>query len=210
MKSQTHISRINPYLEELEKTGFTTKPVALGNCTDVMPEFGRWQDVQRLFGIKRGLLYWLVEEGTVKSVSLRRKGNQKGCRLFYLQSLSEYLHRLMDEQSVSNLENSESNSPTITTNNAKQRTSPGGKSRNLSGQVLQTQASDIAPKQSQANESGFLNEKQLLARLSISRRTLGNWKAQGILPFIKIGRRCLYDWTSVREMMLRRQRASQL
>ena len=28
----------------------------------VLPEFGRWQDVQRLFGIKRGTLYNLIAE----------------------------------------------------------------------------------------------------------------------------------------------------
>jgi len=46
-------------------------------------------------------------------------------------------------------------------------------------------------------EPGFIDEKQLLVRLPVSRRTLGNWKAKGMLPFIKIGRRCLYDWASV-------------
>jgi hypothetical protein len=60
-----------------------------------------------------------------------------------------------------------------------------------------------------ASDSGFINEKQLLARLPISRRTLGNWKAKGILPFIKIGRRCLYDWPSVQNALLRRQRGGQ-
>lgn len=55
-------------------------------------------------------------------------------------------------------------------------------------------------------ERPFLDEKQLLAKLPISRRTLGNWKATGILPYIKIGRRCLYDWASVQGALLRRQR----
>jgi len=52
----------------------------------------------------------------------------------------------------------------------------------------------------------FMDEKQLLAKLPISRRTLGNWKAKGVLPYIKIGRRCLYDWASVHGALLRRQR----
>jgi hypothetical protein len=55
-------------------------------------------------------------------------------------------------------------------------------------------------------ETGFIDEKTLLARLPVSRRTLGNWKAKGILPYIKIGRRCLYDWASVQGALLRRQR----
>ena len=59
------------------------------------------------------------------------------------------------------------------------------------------------------SEPGFIDEKQLLARLPVSRRTLGNWKAKGMLPFIKIGRRCLYDWASVHGALLRRQRGGQ-
>jgi hypothetical protein len=55
----------------------------------------------------------------------------------------------------------------------------------------------------------FMDEKQLLAKLPISRRTLGNWKATGVLPYIKIGRRCLYDWASVHGALLRRQRGGQ-
>ena len=65
------------------------------------------------------------------------------------------------------------------------------------------------PNQTASAETGFIDEKQLLARLPISRRTLGNWKAKGILPYIKIGRRCLYDWASVQGALLRRQRGGQ-
>ena len=60
-----------------------------------------------------------------------------------------------------------------------------------------------------AGEAGFIDEKRLLARLPISRRTLGNWKAKGIIPHIKIGRRCLYDWASVQGALLRRQKGGQ-
>jgi len=58
-------------------------------------------------------------------------------------------------------------------------------------------------------ESAFMDEKQLLAKLPISRRTLGNWKTTGVIPYIKIGRRCLYDWASVHGALLRRQRGGQ-
>jgi hypothetical protein len=34
---------------------------------------------------------------------------------------------------------------------------------------------------------GFIDEKRLLARLPVNRRTLANWKAKCVLPFIKIG-----------------------
>ena len=65
------------------------------------------------------------------------------------------------------------------------------------------------PNQTASGEAGFIDEKQLLAKLPISRRTLGNWKAKGLLPYIKIGRRCLYDWASVQGALLRRQRGGQ-
>ena len=73
MKPQTRINRIDSYLEEMNNKGFTTQPIKIGNCNDVMPEFGRFQDVQRLFGLKRGTIYNLIEEGHIKSVSLRRQ-----------------------------------------------------------------------------------------------------------------------------------------
>jgi len=57
---------------------------------------------------------------------------------------------------------------------------------------------------------GFINERSLLARLPISRRTLENSKSAGILPYIKIGRRCQYYWPSVQASLLRRQRGGRL
>jgi len=68
---------------------------------------------------------------------------------------------------------------------------------------------DGEPNQTASGETGFIDEKQLLTKLPISRGTLGNWKAKGLLPYIKIGRRCLYDWASVQGALLRRQRGGQ-
>jgi len=65
------------------------------------------------------------------------------------------------------------------------------------------------PQPTASSETGFIDEKRLLSRLPVSRRTLGNWKAKGFLPYIKIGRRCLYDWASVHDALLRRQRGGQ-
>ncbi len=81
--------------------GLTTAPVEAGSVNGVMPEFGRWQDVQRLFGIKRGTLYNLVAAGMVKSVSLRRKGMKQGCRLFYLPGISAMLKEMLECQGAS-------------------------------------------------------------------------------------------------------------
>ena len=79
----------------------TTEPINAEtkvSSAQSIPEFGRWQDVQRLFGIKRGTLYNLLAEGKVKSISMRRKGNKHGIRLFYLPGISEYLHSMLQHQ----------------------------------------------------------------------------------------------------------------
>jgi predicted DNA-binding transcriptional regulator AlpA len=56
-------------------------------------------------------------------------------------------------------------------------------------------------------EAGFIDEKQLLARLPISRRTLFNWRMTGKIPCVRLGgRRILFHWPSVEAALLRHQR----
>ncbi len=55
----------------------------------------------------------------------------------------------------------------------------------------------------------FHSEKQILALVPVSRRTFGSWKARGLIPYIKLGRRCLYDWESVRRALLRFEKGGQ-
>jgi len=57
--------------------------------------------------------------------------------------------------------------------------------------------------------AGFINEKQLLARIPVSRRTLFNWRASGKIPHVKIGRRNLFHWPSVEAALLRQQRGAE-
>jgi hypothetical protein len=52
----------------------------------------------------------------------------------------------------------------------------------------------------------FLDEKEMLRRLPISRRTLFNWRASGKIPHLKIGRRNLFHWPSIEAALLRQQR----
>lgn len=51
----------------------------------------------------------------------------------------------------------------------------------------------------------FLNEKELLALVPISRRTAFTWIQNGKLPCVKIGRRKLFHWPSVEAALLRQQ-----
>jgi len=57
-------------------------------------------------------------------------------------------------------------------------------------------------------EAGFISESQLLERIPISRRSLGNWKKRQLIPFIRLPgtRRVLYSWPSVSDALRRMER----
>ena len=70
----------------------TIEPVGVGNTNQTLPEFGRVNDVQKLFGVKRGILYRWIGEGKVKSVLIREPGNIQGVRLIHLASVRDYIN----------------------------------------------------------------------------------------------------------------------
>jgi predicted DNA-binding transcriptional regulator AlpA len=59
------------------------------------------------------------------------------------------------------------------------------------------------------NEAAFIDEKQLLTRLPVSRRTIHNWRTAGKIPSIKIGRRVLFCWENVSAALRRLERGSE-
>jgi predicted site-specific integrase-resolvase len=62
-----------------------------------------------------------------------------------------------------------------------------------------------------SGEAGFIDEKELLKRLPISRRTLFSWRASGKIPFVHLGgRRILFHWASVEKALLRQQRGGEI
>ncbi len=52
-------------------------------------------------GLTRAVLHRLCSEGRVRSVSLRERGKQRGCRLVNLASLLSYVRGLDAEQNAS-------------------------------------------------------------------------------------------------------------
>ena len=70
----------------------TIEPVKAANTNQTLPEFGRVNDVQRIFGVKRGILYRWIGEGKVKSVLIREPGNIQGVRLIHLASVRDYIN----------------------------------------------------------------------------------------------------------------------
>jgi hypothetical protein len=76
----------------------TTAPVQAGDFTGAAQEFGRWQDVQRQYGIKRGSLYGLLALGKVKGCLLRVRGQKSGIRLIDMASVRDYIRQCQAEQ----------------------------------------------------------------------------------------------------------------
>jgi predicted DNA-binding transcriptional regulator AlpA len=71
-------------------------------------------------------------------------------------------------------------------------------------------ASTDASGNGESGESNFIDQKQLLAKLPISRRTLFNWRTSGKIPCVRLGgRRILFHWPSVEAALLRHQRGGQ-
>lgn len=78
----------------------TTTRVEPGDFTGIAPEFGRWQDVQRQYGIKRGSLYGLLALGKVKGCLLRVRGQKSGIRLIDMASVRNYIHQCQKQEAA--------------------------------------------------------------------------------------------------------------
>jgi Helix-turn-helix domain len=57
--------------------------------------------------------------------------------------------------------------------------------------------------ESEQELKAFIDEKELLRRLPVSRRTIHNWRRQGKIPSIVIGRRVLFCWENVADALRR-------
>jgi hypothetical protein len=67
-------------------------PVAASPANDA--EFVDCPGLQARFGIKRSLAYALLADGAIRGVSLRRRGQIRGKRLFDVASVRAYLASL--------------------------------------------------------------------------------------------------------------------
>lgn len=61
------------------------------------PEWLRIPQAIETFGIGRTKLYQLINSGSIKSVSIREKGQIKGTRLINFDSLNDFLNQLADQ-----------------------------------------------------------------------------------------------------------------
>lgn len=71
---------------------FTMEPVKLAEPATGKPEFGRTRDVEANYGLKRGTLYNLHEDGKIRGYLLRVRGQKSGIRLWDLASIERFIH----------------------------------------------------------------------------------------------------------------------
>jgi hypothetical protein len=71
---------------------YTINPVEPNPKVPFTPEFCRMSDLRILFGLSRAMGYVLVNEGKIRSVSLRRPGHLTGVRLVDVASVREFLN----------------------------------------------------------------------------------------------------------------------
>jgi hypothetical protein len=81
-----------------QQTKFTTAPVSAtpAHVAREDPEFLDARGVEARFSIRRSLLYELHKDGHIESVSLRRRGQSRGKRLFAVDSLRKFLASRME------------------------------------------------------------------------------------------------------------------
>ena len=76
------------------ETAKTIAPVQASPVNDA--EFVDAAGLQARFAIKRSLAYALLADGAIRGVSLRRRNQTRGKRLFRVDSVREYLNRQME------------------------------------------------------------------------------------------------------------------
>jgi len=76
----------------------TTAPLneATARASHVDPEFVDCKGLEAGWGIKRSLAYSLLSDGKIKGVSLRRRNQVRGKRLFAVDSVRAFLREQME------------------------------------------------------------------------------------------------------------------
>jgi hypothetical protein len=86
---------------------YTINPIEPADPSQLYPEFCRMGDLRKLFGITRSMGYLLMNEGKIRTVSLRRPGQKFSVRLVHLASVRAYLNGLLEKQSTTKDESEE-------------------------------------------------------------------------------------------------------
>jgi len=80
------------------KVAVKKKPRAPAAVTvSLHTEFTDFHGLLELFGIRRSTAYHLVDEGAIKSLSLKGDGEKRGKRLFDVASVREFLRSKLEQ-----------------------------------------------------------------------------------------------------------------
>ena len=60
-------------------------------------EYGRFDELERRFGIRRSTAYELINAGKIKSVAVKKKGTRSGIRLIDFGSVRDFLRGNMEQ-----------------------------------------------------------------------------------------------------------------
>ena len=75
----------------------TSAPVSVAQASATQDaEFLDAEGLRARFGIKRSLAYVLLADGAIRGVSLRRRGQLRGKRLFSVDSVRAFLRKQME------------------------------------------------------------------------------------------------------------------
>lgn len=88
------------FLRHPTQPEYTTAPVRPCNTSEIAIEFCRVNDAQRIWGLKRGLIYRKINDGTIRSVTLREPGKKFGVRLLHVESIRSWLISELEAQEV--------------------------------------------------------------------------------------------------------------
>ena len=78
--------------------GLTTVAAQAGDTSKTPVEFCRINEAQRIWGLKRGLVYRKINDGTIRSITLREPGKKFGVRLLWVASIRSWLMSELEAQ----------------------------------------------------------------------------------------------------------------
>lgn len=87
---------MTPNTKNIGGQAIPSAPVNAAQANAADPEFLDAVGLQSRFGIKRSLAYALLADGAIRGVSLRRRGQVRGKRLFAVDSVREFLRSKME------------------------------------------------------------------------------------------------------------------
>ena len=82
----------------LRRKEFIAGRAQSGEASNMHVEFCRVNDAQRIWGLKRGLVYRKINDGTIRSITLRERGKKFGVRLLHVDSIRSWLVSELEAQ----------------------------------------------------------------------------------------------------------------